>query len=79
MNKINRKKTEKCDALTKHMAEKNKAKRDLQKAKDNFTAVMARSQEIVKKINEDQGQKEHKQKLRAQILLYGNVLPFIQE
>ena len=42
-------------------------------------AVMAKSQEIIKKINEDQGQEEYKQKLRAQILLYDNVLPFIQD
>ena len=40
---------------------------------------MAKLQEIVKKISEDQGQEEYKQKLRVQLLVYENVLPFIQE
>ena len=76
---IKREETEKCDAFTKLEAEEDKVKRDLQKAKNNLVAVTAKLQEIVKKISEDQGQEENKTKLKAQLLVYENVLPFIQE
>ena len=39
LNIINREETEKCDMFTKHKAEANKVKRDLQKAKDDLTAL----------------------------------------
>ena len=64
LNIINREETEKCDAFTKDKAEEDKVKRDFQKAKDDLMAIMARSQEIIKKINEDD-------------VTYNNVLPFI--
>ena len=53
LNIINRKETEKCNAFTKHKAKENKVKRDFQKVKDDIMAVTARSQEIIKKINEE--------------------------